>query len=166
MFYLVMDCYLIQTLCNARLIQAIRLQAFCEASEPSINQAEVHLSSFLQKGTCGKKIHQSVKFFFLVTTGGEGTFDSLLRCRFIYFFLKHNDLCMNNEPCQFKLFYVDYKKSLAWWANSSGLVLRASCSRSQGWSPRMAASVVCFTQCPCQVRCHNRHRWISFPKCR
>jgi hypothetical protein len=93
MFYLDMDSYLIQTLCNARLIQAFRLQAYSEAS---INQAEVHASSFLQKGTGSRKFHPSVAFSFLVTTGGEGTFASLLRCRFIYFFFKLNDLCTDH----------------------------------------------------------------------
>ena len=92
MFSLVMDYYLIQTVCNAGLIQAF--------SEAYINQAEVHVS-FLQKGTGSKKFQRSVKFAFLVTTGGKGTFASLLRCKFIYFFFKLHDLSMDhvNSNC-------------------------------------------------------------------
>lgn len=88
MISLVLDCYIIQTLCNARLLHAIRVQAFSEASEASVNWAEVHLSSFILHVTGGNEFHPFVMFSFWLPLEEKEPSASLLRCRFIYFFLK------------------------------------------------------------------------------
>lgn len=75
---------------SVRLLHAIRLQAFSEASESSDNRAEVHLSSFILHATGGNEFHPFVKFSFWLPLEEPEPFASLLTCRSIYFFLKHD----------------------------------------------------------------------------